>query len=183
MKRKQRQQVVKINITGEINPETLTTRDGQGFNILDVIRATDSPKYRLEVFLSSPGGDIDTGMAIYEAFRTSKADVHIYGCGIVASIAVLIFMGGDERVLTPGTRMFLHPGSVMSEIPENIFTVKAKSAELITLHDWYCEQLCSRANGKCELKEITDLCDKDSFFSADKALELGLATKICLYQG
>lgn len=185
MKRKRSKQVVKVNIVGEITPETLTERDGHGFTLLDIIRATDSPRFRLEIFLSSPGGDIDTGMAIYEALRTTEADVHIYGYGIVASIAVLIFMGGDERVLTPGTRMFLHPGTYMSEIPESILTIKAKTAELAGLHTWYCETLFERAKaagGKVEIKDIFDMCDKDSFFSAHRALEMGLATKIRLYE-
>ncbi len=181
--KKKRIRVVKVNITGEITPETLTAMDGNGNSLVEILRECNRPDVRLEIMLSSPGGDIDVGMTIYEMLLTTRAQVSITGYGIVASIAVLIFMGGEERILTPGTRMFVHPGSVMSPTPESIFTLSSKAVELQHLHKWYCEQIFNGAvEGKINIEKVFELCNKDSFFSAYEALDLGIATKIELYE-
>jgi len=172
--------IVKMTILGEITPETLrqfvhgTAPDGE-----DGFLKNDKPGVRIEITLSSPGGDIDVGMAIYELIRTAAAKVAIVGYGIVGSIAVLIFMAAKERILSAGTRLFLHPGTIMSDIPENIFTMRAKSQELMILHKWYTDQISSRAF--TDPAAIADLCDKDTFMDAQEAKRLGIATWILLY--
>jgi ATP-dependent Clp protease protease subunit len=179
-----KKKVIRLSIVGEIGPDTISAKDENGLTIVDVIKLCNSPAFQLEISLSSPGGDIDVGMTLYELLRCSKAHVVIEGYGIVASIAVLIFMAGDKRVLSPGTRLFVHPGSIMSDMPENIFTVKVKANELMGLHTWYCEQLYSRAaivRSQVKLGDIRALCDKDSFFGADEALDMGIATHVTPY--
>lgn len=171
-----------IAIIGEITAETLDDfmygKNGDG----GFLKYNQSGT-RLEITLSSPGGDIDVGMSIYEMLRCAAAEVAITGYGIVGSIAVLIFMGAAERRLSAGTRVFLHPGSAMSEIPESIFTIRAKSKELLVLHDWYVQQIVDRvyATG-ADATAIDELCGKDTFLSADEALKKGIATEVVLYR-
>lgn len=56
---------------------------------------------RIHVRINSNGGDVYCGIAIYNAIKNSKADVHIYVDGIAASMASVIACaetGRDEQV-------------------------------------------------------------------------------------
>jgi ATP-dependent Clp protease protease subunit len=168
-----------MSINGEINDETLS-KFLQGVQGVEPgFHDVNDSGNRIVITLSSPGGDVDVGMSIYELLRTADAEIVIHGYGIVGSIAVLIFMGADKRVLTPGTRFFVHPGSAAAAFPENIFSVNAKSAELMFLHRWYCEQLAARSG--TDVNTVSYMCDRDTFLSAHDALKFGFATHLDLY--
>jgi ATP-dependent Clp protease protease subunit len=179
--KKPRKDIVKMAIAGEIDDRAMGTflygtslsPDPDGF--LD----NDGPNTVFDITLSSPGGDIDVGVAMFEMLRSSKAEVNITGYGCVGSTAVLIFMAGHKRTLTPGTQVFMHPGTIAIDPPESIFTVEAKTKGIIQLHDWYCEQLANRSG--CDYKIIYELCKKDTFLTAAACKHLGIATHLKLY--
>jgi ATP-dependent protease ClpP protease subunit len=63
---------------------------------------------RLTVLLSSRGGDIASGLAIYNSIRLLTCPVRIINMGQVGSIAATIFTAGNERLAMPGSNFFLH---------------------------------------------------------------------------
>jgi ATP-dependent protease ClpP protease subunit len=58
--------------------------------------------------INSYGGSVTDGLAIFNALRRHKATVHTYNDGISASIASLIFMGGDVRHAAENARFMIH---------------------------------------------------------------------------
>ena len=59
--------------------------------------------------LSSTGGSVTEGVALYHIIRASPKPVTMHGIGNVDSIGVTILLGGNQRYATPGTRFFFHP--------------------------------------------------------------------------
>ena len=61
--------------------------------VRELMEAEASGK-RIDVRINSNGGDVYTGIAIFNALRGSKADIHIYVDGIAASMASVIALCG-----------------------------------------------------------------------------------------
>lgn len=59
-----------------------------------------------------PGGDYDTGMAIYNAIKSCKSYVKIIVHGAANSMSSVILQAADWRVLSPNSSIMLHHGSI-----------------------------------------------------------------------
>lgn len=68
-----------------------------------------NPK-RLHLHLSSPGGDVSAGIALYHYLRAIPVEVHTYNIGMVASVANVIFMAATakNRFACPYTSFLFH---------------------------------------------------------------------------
>lgn len=62
----------------------------------------------LEVQISSPGGDVFSGIAIYNALRAHPARIVTRVDGMAASIASVIVQAGDRRIMLSGSQMMVH---------------------------------------------------------------------------
>lgn len=65
---------------------------------------------RLHLMLSSPGGDVSAGIALYNYLRAIPVEILTYNIGMVASIANVIFMAADakNRFACPYTSFLFH---------------------------------------------------------------------------
>jgi ATP-dependent protease ClpP protease subunit len=63
------------------------------------------------MYLSSPGGRLDTGIGIYDAMRRCKASLVTIGMDIVASSTALIFMGGKSLKTIDWSYVMYHNAS------------------------------------------------------------------------
>ena len=69
---------------------------------------------KLRLLIDSPGGYVDEGLALYTDLRArarNGVSVATETRGIVASAASVIFLAGDQRSLTPGSMVMIHPPS------------------------------------------------------------------------
>jgi len=62
----------------------------------------------LMIMFSSPGGDINPGLTMYEFLRTFPIPVTMCNVGAVESIACVVFLGADNRIALPHTHFKLH---------------------------------------------------------------------------
>ena len=75
--------------------------------VRELMEAEASGK-RIDVRINSNGGDVYTGIAIFNALRGSKADIHIYVDGIAASMASVIALCGKPVEMSKYARLMLH---------------------------------------------------------------------------
>jgi ATP-dependent protease ClpP protease subunit len=91
-----------VCITGGITPELATQFQTVCGEIARV------KVKRLTVLLASRGGDVVSGLAIYNAMRLLTCPIRVINMGQVGSIAATIYTAGHERLAMPGTNFFLH---------------------------------------------------------------------------
>lgn len=141
-----------------------------GFKWLDRTRGP------IHVLLSSPGGDHDSGVAIYETMRTANNPIVVEGMGMIASAAVPVLLAGTVRLLNPDSRIMIHNSSY--EMDGNVSTpvVKALSKDAETTNKWYHKLIVGRTGVK--LKDVEKWCADETFFSAQEAINLGFADRI-----
>src|SRR3990172_4491585 len=106
-----------------------------GITAQDVSAALDQLRgaSELHIYLSSPGGSVFEGVAIYNALRRFPARTTVFVEGVAASIASLIALAGERRVTAANGMWMVHnPSSVctggaeaMRKTAEQIESVRA----------------------------------------------------------
>jgi len=84
----------------------MSARAVKGLHMLDAI--SDSP---ITVILNTEGGDVQHGLAIYDAIKSCRSKVTVVGTGCVWSMGAWILQAGDHRVLTPNSTVMIHLGT------------------------------------------------------------------------
>ena len=129
----------------------------------------------LRVNINSYGGEVAEGLAIYNALRNCGAKVVTRCDGFACSIASVIFMAGEERVMSPASLLMVHNpwvGGVRGNAAElrkqaddlDVITGASKAAYLsrITIGE----------------DELTDLMDAETFIAPEDAVSWGFATRV-----
>nr|AJE72895.1 ATP-dependent Clp protease proteolytic subunit [Lathyrus decaphyllus] len=70
----------------------------------------ENKKKDLYLFINSPGGEVMSGMAIFDTMQFVQAEVHTLCLGLAASMASLILAGGEitKRLAFPHARVMIH---------------------------------------------------------------------------
>ena len=128
----------------------------------------------IAVWLNSPGGDVFAASQIYTMLKEYEGKVTVKIDGIAASAASVIAMAGDEIVMSPVAMMMIHnPATV-------IFGEAGDLASGIKMLTEVKESIINAYEQKTKLprNKISNMMDAETWFSAQKAVELGFADKI-----
>lgn len=127
----------------------------------------------IDVHINSNGGDVFSGIAIYNALRQSKADITIYIDGLAASIAGVIALCGKPLYMSQYARLMLHKvsGGAYGSARE-----LRETATLIEgLEQSLAEMIASRAKLTSEEVHSRYFADgEDHWLTAQEALALGM---------
>ena len=88
---------------------------------------------RINVRINSNGGDVFSGIAIFNLLRNSKADIRIYIDGVAASMASVIALCGKPVEMSKYARLMLH--SVSGSCYGNKKEMQRCVAEIESLED------------------------------------------------
>ena len=96
-----------VIIAGEIT-DKLASRA-----VMQLIALAEDNDDPINVFISSPGGHVESGDMVHDMIRFIRPLVRTIGSGWVASAGALIFVGADktDRYCLPNTRFLLHQPS------------------------------------------------------------------------
>lgn len=160
----------KILITGGIDDDVAQDVVSRLFAMAHV---SNDP---ITVFVSSPGGHVESGDMIHDAIKFIEPEVKMVGTGWVASAGALIYAAAkkENRYSLPNTRFLLHqPSGGMRGTAEDI-SIQAK--EIIRMRG-RLNQIFADATGQ-SLEQVEKDTDRDFWMSAEQAVEYGLATHI-----
>lgn len=128
----------------------------------------------ITIFLSSPGGDVNQGLAIYDFIRACPCDVHIVASGQIMSMGFIIFLAGDTRVAMPNTRFMMHSLSYSpGETPKIVRNHEIDVLEGKLLNNNMLEIMDERTNRNKRYWYRTVLL-QDKYFGVAEAKELGI---------
>lgn len=133
---------------------------------------------RLQLIINSPGGCLNSAMALIDVMKGSVIPVHTLGIGQISSCGLLTFIAGTKghRVLTPNTSILSHQYSWGSHGKSHELMARVKefdltSARLIALYK-HCTGLT-----ETKIREVL-LPPQDVWLTAQEAVELGVADAI-----
>ncbi len=133
-------------------------------------------KSPITVYVNSPGGDADSGFAIYDLMRFACSPVRTVCAGLCASAGVIIFLGGNkgQRYSLPHSRFLIHQPS--TGIQGQASDIEITAREIIKTRDKY-NQIVSDETG-VEAEKISKDANRDFWMTAGEAIEYGLVDKI-----
>lgn len=140
--------------------------------ISEIDKLTDVSK--INVYISSYGGEVQAGLAIYNALKRNKAKVITHCEGFACSIASVIFMAGDERIMQDASLLMIHNAWSFGEGNADQLRKQADDLEKIS----QASVRVYKEHSTLSEEEIKALMDEETWILPEEALEWGFATKI-----
>jgi len=141
---------------------------------------TDKAKAQVDVYINTPGGSVDAGLAIYDTMRFIRCEVATYCVGMAASMGAVLLAAGKKgkRFALPNAKIMLHQpwasgiGGAASDIKihaEDIVKTKQRINEILALH-----------TGQ-PLEKVEKDTDRDFILTAEEAKAYGLIDEVLEY--
>jgi len=128
----------------------------------------------LEVEINSGGGDVFSGSEIYTALKSYQGNVIVKIVGLAASAASVIAMAGKKVVMSPTAQMMIHNVSSMASGDHRDM---AHASEVLKNANDTIANAYRLKSGKSQ-KELLDLMNKESWFTAQQALDNKLIDEV-----
>jgi len=141
----------------------------------------EDPQRDIFLYINSPGGSVDSGMAIYDTMQYISNDVATVGMGLAASMGQFLLCAGapGKRYALPHARIMMHqPSGGLGGTASDI-KIQAEQSLHIKRQMF---QLISRHTGQ-PVEEIEKDADRDRWFTSDQALEYGFIDHVVAHAG
>ena len=138
--------------------------------------SAEDPKKDITLYITSPGGSVMAGMAIYDTIQYIPNDVVTVCMGYAASMGAFILSGGakGKRMILPNAEVMIHQplGGAKGQATdiqiaaEHILKTKEKLTRIIA-------ENCGRTYEEC----LNDM-ERDNWMDSKTALNYGIVDKI-----
>src|SRR5215210_3284343 len=126
----------------------------------------DDPDKDVCLYVNSPGGEVDAGLAIYDTMRFIKPDVATICCGIAMSMGALILAGGaaGKRQALPNARILIHQPHGGYQGQTTDIAIHAEESQFLRrrMEDIYAEHTGRRR------EEVHADLERDRFFTPEQ---------------
>ena len=162
----------KVFIEGEINAEKACEFVKQ----VMLLNAEDSQQ-PIDVLINSPGGEINSGMLMYDVIQASKAPIRMYCIGKAYSMGAVLFASGNNgRYMLPHGELMIHEPLLGSRVGGNSSSIKSISDSLLETKR-KMNQILAKHTGKSE-EEVEEATSFDHYFSPEESIAFGLCDQI-----
>jgi ATP-dependent Clp protease protease subunit len=127
----------------------------------------------IQLFINSPGGDVQAGLAIYDAMQYLTCDISTICIGLAASMGAVLLTAGSKgkRFCLPNARVMIHQpwtsgiGGTVSDVMITAMELQKTKQRI--------NQILGKHSGK-SMQEMEAATDRDKWLSAKEAKEFGL---------
>lgn len=129
----------------------------------------------IEVYISSPGGEVCAGLLIYDQLRGMDIPIKMYCTGLAASMAAVILAGGQKgnRYILKHSKVMIHEPLIAGSVGGSATSIQ-RTAESIMETKRIMTELLARDTGHT-MEEIERAVSYDNFMNAEEAV----AFRIC----
>jgi ATP-dependent Clp protease protease subunit len=137
---------------------------------------SENPDKDINLYINSPGGNVSSGLAVYDTVQFIKPDVSTICVGLAASMGALLLAGGakGKRYSLPHSRMMIHQPSGGAYGQATDIDIHAR--EILRLRERLNEVLAAHTGQPFE--KISSDTERDNFMGAEEAVEYGLVDKV-----
>jgi len=128
----------------------------------------------IELWINSGGGEVSSGLALYDIMRTIDSPIHTFCIGEACSMAAVILAAGDKRFAFENARIMIHQPS--GGITGTSAAIDVYSKEIDKLKGLLSKILAKHTK---KAKAVIDKdVQKDTWMDAKKARSYGIIDKI-----
>jgi ATP-dependent Clp protease, protease subunit len=133
---------------------------------------SEDPDKDINLYINSPGGQITSGLAIFDTMRMISAPVSTIAVGMAASMATILLTSGakGKRYALPHSTIHLHQplGGVQGQAAD----IEIEAREILRMRDLLNSIL--REQTKMSDEMIAKYTDRNMYLTAAQAVEVGL---------
>jgi ATP-dependent Clp protease protease subunit len=126
----------------------------------------------IQMFINSPGGSINAGLAIYDTMHFIDAPISTVGVGLAASFGTILLCAGTAgmRYALPNATIHLHQplGGAQGQASDMEIAVK----EIVRMRELL--NMILKRHTKMTEEQITQSTDRDFYMTPERAVELGV---------
>ena len=136
----------------------------------------ENPKKEISMYINSPGGIVNSGLAIYDTMQYIRPPIQTLCVGQAASMGALLLAAGQKgmRFALPNSRIMVHqpsggfqgPASDIERHARDILDLKHRLNEIYADH-----------TGQ-SIEHITAALDRDNFMTPEEAKDFGLVDQV-----
>ena len=134
--------------------------------------SAEDPDKDINMYINSPGGEVYSGLAVYDTMQFIKPDVATTCVGFAASMGSLLLVGGTKgkRAALPNSRILIHQplGGAQGQASE----IEIQAREMLDIKRRVIDIYAHHTGQPTETLE-RDM-DRDRFMSPDEAQAYGL---------
>jgi ATP-dependent Clp protease, protease subunit len=140
----------------------------------------EDPEKDIQLYINSPGGQVYSGLAIYDTMRFIKPDVATTCCGIAMSMGSLLLAAGapGKRAALPNARILVHQPTGGFQGQASDIQIHAREALELRRR---MEEIYAEHTGRA-VEEISEALERDRFFTPEQARDYGLVDRVMNYR-
>ena len=137
---------------------------------------SENPKKEISFYINSPGGIVWSGLAIYDTMQYISSKIMTICVGQAASAGSLLLTAGEKgmRFSLPNSRIMVHQpsGGYQGQVTD----IEIQTNEIIKTKQ-RLNKIYSKHTGK-DIKNVSEIMERDKYFSPDEAIKFGLIDKV-----
>ncbi|TVQ80269.1 MAG: ATP-dependent Clp endopeptidase proteolytic subunit ClpP [Bradymonadales bacterium] len=136
----------------------------------------EDPDLDIYMYINSPGGVVDSGLAVYDTMQYIRPDVNTICTGLAASMGAVLLTAGapGKRFSLPNSRIMIHQPLGGAQGQASDIEIHAK--EILRMRE-VLNEILAKHTGQ-PVSDIMTHTDRDNFMTAQKAKDFGLIDKI-----
>jgi ATP-dependent Clp protease, protease subunit len=139
---------------------------------------SQSHEREIQIFINSPGGSVDAGLAVYDTMQFVQAPVSTICVGLAASMGALLLMAGapGKRLALPHSRMMIHQPLLYGGLTGQVSDIEIEAKELLRSKR-ILNEIMAKHTGQ-PIEQISRDSDRNYWMSAEEARQYGLIDQV-----
>ncbi len=136
----------------------------------------EDPESVIQMYINSPGGQVYSGMAIYDTMRMIPNKISTVAVGVTASFGTVLLAAGTkgQRYALPHATIHMHQPLGGTQGQASDIEIQAK--EILRIKE-RLNQILADATGQ-KIETIIQDTERDFYMSAEQAVKYGLVDKV-----
>jgi ATP-dependent Clp protease protease subunit len=141
---------------------------------------SEDPEKDIQIYINSPGGQVYSGLAIYDTMQYIKPDIQTTCVGIAMSMGAIILAGGakGKRVALPNAKILIH--QVSGGFQGQATDIEIQARETINLKR-RLEEILAQHTGRPTEQVAKDM-ERDYFLTSPEAQEYGIIDNVIAHR-
>ncbi len=143
-----------------------------------IFLAGEDPTKEISIYINSPGGEVYSGLAIYDTMQYIKPDIQTVCLGQAASAAAVLLSAGTKgkRLALPNARVLIHQPALAGGDYGQASDIEIQANEVLRMRTWLEETLARHSNRTAE--QVRNDIERDKILTAEQAVEYGLVDQV-----
>ena len=142
-----------------------------------ILLEQESAEEGITIMINSPGGEVFSGLAIFDTLKFITCPITTVVTGFAASMGSILSLAGDTGrcFAMPNSKIMIHQ-PLLTGYRGSAIDLEIQREEILKTRDMIIQMYCEKTGKTYE--EIKKALDRDNWMTAPAAVEYGLIDKI-----